>query len=69
MQARHLHRPEVLILRLVQLVKTHSEVGRIELQIEGAFCSSPVRWARLSVNVSEMVKSITSVSFPATASP
>ena len=29
------YRPEVLVLRLVQLVETHSRIGRVELQVEG----------------------------------
>lgn len=33
--AAHAHRPEVLVARLVQLVKAHARVGRVQLQIEG----------------------------------
>ena len=29
------HGPEVLVLRLVELVETHARIGRIELQVEG----------------------------------
>jgi hypothetical protein len=29
------HRPEALVLRLVQLVELHARTGRIHLQIEG----------------------------------
>ena len=29
------HRPEVLVLRLVELVEAHAGIGRVELQVEG----------------------------------
>ena len=29
------NRPEVLVLRLIELMETHSRVGRVDLQIEG----------------------------------
>ena len=29
------HRPEVLVLRLVELVELHARVGRVHLQVEG----------------------------------
>lgn len=31
----HPHRPKVLILRLVQLVKFHARIGRVHLEIKG----------------------------------
>jgi hypothetical protein len=32
--AIHPHRPELFVLRLVQLMETHAGIGRIELQVE-----------------------------------
>ena len=32
--AAHPHRPEILVLRLVELVEAHAGIGRIELQVE-----------------------------------
>ena len=32
--AVHPHRPEVLVLRLVELVEAHAGIGRVELQVE-----------------------------------
>ena len=29
------HRPEILVLRLVELVEAHARIGRVELQVEG----------------------------------
>ena len=30
----HPHRPEIVVLRLVELVKAHAGVGRVDLQVE-----------------------------------
>src|SRR5262249_8148638 len=58
---RHPHRPEILVLRLVELGEAHPVIGGVELQrdvVIRTFCSSRVRRPRLSMTASAMRNSI-----------